>query len=150
MKGIYTIFLYLTEKKSIIIGKLGLHLFESGYYAYTGSALSGEHRVNRHIDNAYKGNIKNPHWHIDYLIIHCRIVKWLFAEIVVEGKEEEVATLLSEKMRYIPGFGCSDTSAPSHLFFSKTLYTLEREVKRAYRIAGLKFRLHKGGENVDF
>ena len=137
MKGIYILILHLPSCKELKIGKLGRLSFESGYYAYVGSALFGEHRLMRHIKNLQKGKVLNPHWHIDYLISHCEKVGWFFAECHDPKKEGEVANALSKKLSYIDNFGSSDSNAPSHLFKSKKLKKLEEEIQKVWGSVGL-------------
>ena len=61
--GTYILMIELTEAIPINVGRLGIHIFESGYYLYTGSALNGlVSRISRHIRSD-----KPCHWHIDYL-----------------------------------------------------------------------------------
>jgi Uri superfamily endonuclease len=137
VKGIYILILKLSSEKNIGVGKLGRILFQSGYYAYIGSALSGIHRLDRHLNNIEKGGVQNPHWHIDYIVPHLKVVEWVFALTVKPGKEEEMANKLSGNLSYIPGFGSSDSSAPSHLFFARNLQKLKEEVNETCRVLGL-------------
>jgi len=130
MKGIYILIFQLPSEKHIQVGKLGRLFFKSGYYAYIGSALSGIQRVNRHINNMKKGKVENPHWHIDYIIHQAKIIKWIFAPCSSGKKEEELASAIAKDLSYINGFGSSDTSAPSHLFFSRNLQRLKNEIKK--------------------
>ena len=61
--GTYILMIELTEAIPITVGRLGIHIFEPGYYLYTGSALNElVSRISRHI------RLDKPcHWHIDYI-----------------------------------------------------------------------------------
>ena len=73
--GTYTLFVEVPERATIIVGALGEHTFERGWYAYTGSALGsgGFVRIERHRAVA-NGENDTRHWHIDYLLGHPRVV----------------------------------------------------------------------------
>ncbi|MBE0522366.1 MAG: GIY-YIG nuclease family protein [Candidatus Methanoperedenaceae archaeon] len=120
MKGVYVLLMKLNNDTTITIGKLGTFLFKKGFYAYTGSALGtgGFRRVTRHF-NVAKGENTTRRWHIDYLLHHLEVI---CAVTVPTGDDLEcqLSTELAAVMCGIPGFGCSDCSCPSHLFFSDT------------------------------
>ncbi len=137
MKGIYVLIFLISSKKLIEVGKLGARLFRAGFYAYVGSAFSGIQRLNRHLNNIRRGKVDNPHWHIDCIVPHAEIVEWLFASCSCRKKEEELATTIAKDLSYIPGFGSSDTNAPSHLFFSGSLEMLKEEVEKKFKLLGL-------------
>ena len=64
VSGIYVVIAELPRAMDIQIGRRRKDHFESGFYAYVGSALNGlERRLSRHL-----GNRKKLHWHIDYLL----------------------------------------------------------------------------------
>jgi len=119
LKGSYTLLVELSEKKEIEVGSLGSIKFSKGFYAYNGSAFGpgGLKRVDRHREKSSEGG--NPHWHVDYLLVseNTEIVE-VFKE---EGSDHECS--LSQKMRQefvsVDGFGCSDCSCNSHLFYSE-------------------------------
>ena len=138
MKGVYVLILKIEEEKSINIGKMGRITFEKAYYAYVGSAMTGIHRLKRHLRNLKIRNIKNKHWHIDFIIPHCKFIEWLFAECSEPGKEEKLAISLSKRLDYVEGFGASDSRAPSHLFKDSELKQLKREVIKALKFTKLK------------
>ena len=128
----------MEEEKSINIGKMGRITFEEAYYAYVGSAMAGVHRLKRHLINLKIKNIKNKHWHIDFIIPHCKFIEWFFAESSKPSKEEELAISLSKRLDYIEGFGASDSRALSHLFKDSELRQLKREVIKALKFIELK------------
>jgi endonuclease-3 len=143
MKGVYVLILRMKESKDIGVGKLGMLHFKRGYYAYAGSAQGsgGEKRVIRHFDVAHGKNATRK-WHIDYLLPHAEVICAVFSPTDYE-LECVVAKLLGEKTlrkfyqtrgmlripqhcasrsfgfsAAIPGFGCSDCSCETHLFFT--------------------------------
>ncbi len=118
MKGIYVLILRMTESKDIRIGKLGRLHFKRGYYAYVGSAhgSGGIKRVTRHFNVAQRKNATRK-WHIDYLLPRSEVLCAVFSP-TEETLECVVAKILSEFSRAVPGFGCSDCSCETHLFFT--------------------------------
>ncbi len=126
----------MEEEKNINVGKLGQFIFERSYYAYVGSAMSGIHRLKRHLTNLKRKNIGNKHWHIDFLLPCCQFVESFFVECSKPGKEERLATYLSKKLDYVEGFGASDSRAPSHLFKDIELKKLKKEIAKALKFIG--------------
>ena len=112
MKGTYILIMTLPKNTSIIVGKHRILHFKKGCYAYVGSALNGlEQRIQRHLRTD-----KKTHWHIDYLLAFTEIVEIFYKEN--NGREEcRIAQFLERNFVSIPGFGCSDCSCKSHLFF---------------------------------
>ena len=73
----YILLIELTEANPINVGNLGIHIFEPGYYLYTGSALNGlVSRISRHIrsDKPYHWHIRLPNssWTLQRDILDCR------------------------------------------------------------------------------
>ncbi len=118
MKGVYVLILRMTESKDIRIGKLGRLHFRRGYYSYVGSAQGsgGVKRVTRHFSVAQRKNTTRK-WHIDYLLPHSEVICAVFSP-TDEAIECVVAKLLGEYSKALHGFGCSDCSCESHLFFT--------------------------------
>jgi Uri superfamily endonuclease len=115
MKGVYLLLIEFPEHKTLTIGKLGLIQFEEGYYAYVGSALNGlDQRIKRHLRKQ-----KKIHWHIDYLLNSSTIISVFYTE---KNKRQEcdIAHMLEKNFPFIPGFGCSDCSCKSHLFYGSS------------------------------
>lgn len=108
----------MKENKDIRVGKLGRLHFKRGHYAYVGSAhgSGGEKRVIRHFEVAHGKNATRK-WHIDYLLPHAEVICAVFSPTDYE-LECVVAKLLGEFSSAIPGFGCSDCSCETHLFFT--------------------------------
>jgi len=110
----------LYEATDMLVGTRRKYFFQKGYYAYVGSALSGlEPRIRRHLSPE-----KKRHWHIDYLVEKAKIKNIIYAE-TGERKECHLATLLSQKLTAVDGFGCSDCRCRSHLFFCSEWQALE-------------------------
>jgi len=112
--GTYALILKNERQRQIEVGRLGKILFDKGYYVYIGSALgSVEARIRRH---ALKS--KKQFWHIDYI---SPPVMELERAILIRRKdrlESEIAKrVLCLCDRSIKGFGSSDSTAPSHLFY---------------------------------
>lgn len=111
--GFY-LFLVSVDKCTVIdIGSTLTHTFMKGYYLYVGSAKKAlSKRVARH-----KRTRKNRHWHMDYLREKSSVVQsW---PIRVQGDYEcEIAQqfrLIADSE--VSGFGSSDCTCSSHLFF---------------------------------
>ena len=120
MKGVYILKLEMDKDTVIRVGKLGIIRFKKGYYAYIGSALGpgGFKRVTRHF-NVASGKNMTRKWHIDYLLPHSKVVSAVLMP-TEDSIECSVAKAVGELCVGIPGFGCSDCSCSSHLFFSET------------------------------
>ncbi len=138
IKGTYTLVIFLPREKRVTVGRLGRHLFPSGYYAYTGSAqgqgaLNLGGRVERHLK---KG--KKKRWHIDYLL-SAREVKAVSVIAAKTGKnmECEVNGYLKEKLRAdvpVPKFGASDCKSKcgSHLLYLGLDVSAVRRIPEVY------------------
>lgn len=118
MKGVYVLILRLDNDRDILVGKLGELHFKKGFYAYIGSAMGrgGFKRVTRHF-NVAQGKNSTRKWHIDYLLPHSEVICAVFSP-TYEAIECVVAKLLGEISEGLPGFGCSDCSCETHLFFT--------------------------------
>jgi sugar fermentation stimulation protein A len=113
-RGSYLVLLKLEQAKQIAIGRLGRTKFPKGYYVYVGSAMS--HLTARLARHGRKH--KSPHWHIDYLSKETNS----FAALPVRSSQRlecEMAQALSLILKQgPPGFGSSDCSCFTHLFWS--------------------------------
>jgi len=127
--GAYVLILQLKDDRTAVIGALGECHFQSGFYAYVGSALgpSGFNRISRHI-RVSKGDNKVRKWHIDYLSSVSTIIE-VYKVFTCERLECAIATLMLNDLgtSSVRGFGSSDCKCRSHLYYSKRL----TEIKRA-------------------
>lgn len=116
-KGIYVLVVRLLDDSFIKVGKLGVMHLNAGYYLYVGSGQTNvEKRVNR-----YFKKIKQPKWHIDYLLGWGNAIAEKALILKLSKKYECKIALFIESMNAKPivGFGCSDCNCKSHLFYSK-------------------------------
>jgi Uri superfamily endonuclease len=113
MKGSYVLLIEMSEDKTIRIGKKGQILFSAGWYVYVGSAMNSiEKRVKRHFSKE-----KKHHWHIDYFLDEAKLINAFYKESTVR-EECIIAGLFAAECQPIPGFGSSDCSCDSHLFYA--------------------------------
>jgi len=127
LKGIYVLIIKICNPISIKVGALGVISFQTGLYAYVGSAQNSiETRVKRHLRKE-----KRLFWHVDYLLAEDA------AEVaqvyVLEGKktcECQIAQLLSQHGQAVAGFGCSDCRCTSHLYFLESFVFLKTHMKQ--------------------
>jgi Uri superfamily endonuclease len=117
LAGSYVLLITLENAMSIAVGRLGLHAFKPGFYAYTGSAhgpggLRG--RIERHLRQSDQ---KKRHWHIDALTAHANIMEvwWTTAPGRLECYWAE--TLAQIGIIEHPQFGASDCRCPGHLIY---------------------------------
>ncbi|MCX6662111.1 MAG: GIY-YIG nuclease family protein [Euryarchaeota archaeon] len=115
MKGGYLLVMELQKDTSIMVGRLGLVDFQKGCYVYVGSALNGlERRIQRHLRKQ-----KKMHWHIDYLLPFTEVVDVFYKEST-RRQECRIAGVFERNFTGVPGFGCSDCSCESHLFYGSS------------------------------
>lgn len=135
MKGTYVLILRLNHNIDLTIGKLGDFHFKSGYYYYIGSALGtgGFKRVTRHF-NVASGKNSTRKWHIDHLLPRSEVICAVLLPIG-EALECKAAQTFMEFSQFIPGFGCSDCTCKSHLFFHESDITNDL-IRIANKLAG--------------
>ncbi|MCT9097890.1 DUF123 domain-containing protein [Haloarchaeobius sp. HME9146] len=128
--GTYTLLLELDRDATIEVGALGPIDFDSGWYAYTGSAFGpgGFSRVDRHHELA-AGERDTRHWHVDYLLGHPDVTLRTDVRTVDADVECVVASQLKT---VVPGFGCSDCDCDSHLATASDRETLVAQVTDAH------------------
>ena len=120
VKGSYILLISLPAPHSIIVGKLGKTHFDSGWYAYVGSAMGGfSRRLPR-----YLNKVERLHWHIDYLL-ELAPARRILVCATNERLECQIAGTLGKVLESVPGFGCSDCLCKSHLFYSPTYRKLK-------------------------
>ncbi len=113
--GCYQLLAHLDRAKTITIGKLGTFYFPAGYYVYTGSAMRGlQARLARHLSNE-----KRLYWHIDFLLEHCKIIRYAIRVSSIKQECELAVSTLSMKGARAPvkGFGSSDCKCIAHLAY---------------------------------
>jgi Uri superfamily endonuclease len=112
-KGTYCLILK-TDGCRQVVGSLGELEFRAGYYIYAGSALGpgGLQRLHRHMSLSMG---KKPRWHIDYLLLSPHFE--LAGAVYVESEEKIECAVAGRLGQGVPGFGCSDCSCSSHLFY---------------------------------
>ena len=117
--GTYALILSCGTNACIQVGRLGMMQLQHGYYVYVGSPL-GPGGLRARIAHHQKLATR-PHWHIDYLRAHTRLQSvWLNYD-VRRHEHEWSRALRTVKEATIPflGFGASDCSCPSHLYYFK-------------------------------
>jgi Uri superfamily endonuclease len=115
-KGVYC--LILKNKASIVkTGALGEIRYRDGWHVYVGSALGpgGLIRVARHIRCSH-GMLNKPRWHIDYLLAH---PLFEMTHAVCARTDDDFECRIAGRLTGDPvrGFGSSDCTCKSHLFF---------------------------------
>lgn len=115
--GTYVLVVSLPHDGEIVVGALGRLSFEAGYYLYVGSALGGlGARIGRHLRTR-----KRLRWHIDYLLA-CGSVRDIWYRASPDRQECIWARALARLPGAEPvavGFGASDCSCRTHLFYSR-------------------------------
>jgi sugar fermentation stimulation protein A len=113
--GAYLLIMEIQQNLSLVPGSLALTNIRKGFYVYTGSAMRNlESRINRH-----KRKRKKVRWHIDYLSpLASKVTAIAFrsAHRLECDLAQQLKALSDER---VLGFGCSDCSCDSHLFYFK-------------------------------
>ena len=121
--GTYALILELVEPRRLVVGKLGIFDFPTGFYIYLGSARGPggiRARLGRHL-----GGVRAPHWHIDYLRAAAKVWGYRFQPnadtnlIPQECEWSQALTQLPGASILIPNFGASDCKAGclAHLIY---------------------------------
>lgn len=115
-KGVYALVLRNPHRKARI-GALGAREFAEGWHIYVGSAhgSGGLARVERHLRLA-RHRDRPPRWHIDYLLLDPHFVP-VAAVTAATTRDCECDLARAVAGSSTPGFGCSDCTCPSHLFY---------------------------------
>ncbi|KUK61265.1 MAG: hypothetical protein XE10_1334 [Methanoculleus marisnigri] len=115
-KGVYALILE-NSGCEVRIGALGVREFPRGRHVYIGSAQGsgGLARADRHVRLALRRD-RPPRWHIDHLLLDPHFAP---AAVVTAATDRDCECDLARAVggAYIPGFGCSDCTCPSHLFY---------------------------------
>ncbi len=156
MKGSYLLIIRLKKDTIIRVGALGQLSFRGGYYAYSGSALNSlESRISRHLGDSKK-IFWHVDYLLElsqvisvWTVIHCPKckarqdvedctcdnVRGIAKPYGIDSAESEkrmecrTANIFSSLCTSVKGFGSSDCSCPSHLFFSQDKEQLENIAK---------------------
>jgi len=117
--GTYALILSCASNARIQVGRLGTMQVRRGYYVYLGSAL-GPGGLRARIAHHQKLAAR-PHWHIDHLRAHTRLHSVWLSYGGIRHEHEWARAMLKVKDASIPvpGYGASDCSCPSHLYFFK-------------------------------
>ncbi len=118
-KGIYCL-VFGNPACTATVGALGEIAFRKGWHIYTGSALGsgGLARLSRHIALS-RAKDRKPKWHVDHLSLSGNFsLRYTVHAATTERYECRLAEALGGAS--VPGFGCSDCSCPSHLFYRAT------------------------------
>ena len=116
----YQLFINVTKRINLKVGKLGTFKFPVGCYVYTGSAK-------KNIDNRIKSHFskkKNLHLHIDYLLNNDDVY-------IIDIKKSEITECsLNKKTKgtiIVDGFGSSDCNlcCKSHLKYKENIALAE-------------------------
>jgi Uri superfamily endonuclease len=129
-KGVYCL-VFKNPGCTVRIGALGDRAFSSGWHVYVGSALGsgGLKRLDRHVSLARERN-KRPTWHVDYLLTDPR---FSLSYVVFAPTLDRLECGIAERLGApgVAGFGCSDCSCPTHLFFRD--HDPRKEILAAFR-----------------
>ena len=133
--GTYILVIKVDRSKKTEVGRIGKFNIDRGYYFYIGSAHGPggiRARILRHLKR-----YKKKHWHIDYLRKEGSIVA-----IVIKYSKKKMECSWASKLGSYPalstpinGFGSSDCSCPSHLFFGElnfNIYYLKNILKASF------------------
>ncbi len=123
--GTYCLLFHCSTLSQVIIGKLGNHQINPGYYCYIGSAFGRgglKSRINRHLQIN-----KRHHWHLDYLRPYLTPVEIYYSTDPIKLECQWAALLLKDEQSNIPikKFGSSDCDCPAHFFYYKVKPVLE-------------------------
>jgi len=133
-KGIYCL-IFENKECNLKIGKKGEFSFLAGFHIYVGSALGpgGLKRVKRHI-NLSRNKDKNPRWHVDYLHLSPSF-RLISAVCAFTSSRLECSLASSIGGDLVSGFGCTDCTCSSHLFYrNKSPFP---EITEAFEALGL-------------
>lgn len=119
-KGSYLLILHLAENlPQLGVGRLGTFDFTAGYYLYVGSAF-GSGGLPARLAYHQRRIKTHPHWHIDYLRAHTRLLEAWTVTAPQRMECNWCANLAQAPGVQIPvqKFGSRDTRCPAHLFYT--------------------------------
>ncbi len=118
--GTYALIMRVPKLKKIKIGALGEYHIKPGSYTYIGSAFGPGGLRGRLRHHVLKKASAKSHWHIDYLRSIASIAEIWWTNDAIK-REHDWALIFREQMNMetpITGFGSSDCTCISHLFYS--------------------------------
>jgi Uri superfamily endonuclease len=123
--GTYALILHCDASTVRPVGALGPIEFNVGYYIYVGSALGPggiRARVSRHLRKTGK-----LHWHVDYIRRHMPVheIWYIEATMALEHAWARAIGDWTAARTPVRGFGASDCTCASHLFFCSARPQLE-------------------------
>ncbi|MBN1685069.1 MAG: DNA/RNA nuclease SfsA [Spirochaetales bacterium] len=111
--GVYLLVLYLKEDRTVATGGLGGIAYKRGWYVYAGSAKRGlSSRIRRH-----QAKRKTTRWHIDYLSLAADSIRAFPVYTDLDIECELASSVRDTGGTGVKGFGSSDCSCESHLFW---------------------------------
>lgn len=136
-KGTYALLFSSTVAMSIKVGALGMVELPVGYVLYVGSAL-GPGGLRARVRHHWQSSAR-PRWHIDYLrgLTQLEEVWYTVDPARRECQWADCLGSMRGVITLLPGFGSSDCSCQSHLFFCQ-----HRPTRRSF--AGRRRRLSPG------
>ena len=140
--GTYALVLHADTGTEIGVGRLGVLRFAAGYYAYVGSAF-GPGGVKARVGRHHRTH-KPKRWHIDYLTACLRPVEVWYTHEPVRREHawaRAMARLGAEPT--VAGFGSSDCSCHTHLF-----YTTARPKLSRFRSLAMGRADHLSGDGI--
>ena len=121
MRGAYLLLIKVKRKAKVRVGKLGSIVFESGWYAYVGSAFGKSLNLLSRVERHFKRR-KKLRWHVDFLLAHGLVS--LEGAILLPSKKRiecKISKLLEKRAeKGVEGFGCSDCRCKAHLYYFKS------------------------------
>jgi len=137
LRGTYALILSSSLDQIIPIGRRGQLHVRPGFYIYVGSAF-GAGGVRARVAHHSRLS-RRPHWHIDYLrqVAQLREIWWTHDPIRREHQWASVIQRLCGASIPLAGFGASDCSCDTHLYFFSTqpsLSVFRRNLKREFSL----------------
>lgn len=117
--GDYVLVLRISSEFHLEVGQMGALTIPPGWALYVGSARGPGGLRARLARHAKPANLKNRHWHIDYLTAIAPIGEMWFQSDSVSS-ECRWAELLHQIGQTVKGFGSSDCLCATHLFTMAT------------------------------
>jgi Uri superfamily endonuclease len=120
LNGTYLLMMRLdSDLDALQVGRLGVFGFAAGYYLYVGSAFGPGGLPARLAYHARRVKLR-PHWHIDYLRPHARLLEaWSVSGAPpLERAWVQALEHLPGVAVPVPGFGARDTARRAHLFYA--------------------------------